>query len=261
MGNIEKLKEWPGDIWAINGAYHWAKAREIETTFIACDPHAVVADWAKNVKRAIVTTRCHPKVFEVLKSNGAEIKTFELDGDTKIISGSSTAICSVHIAFLSGYRDITYFGCESSYMPEYSHAYMHEIRDKELIVQVQGLGFVKPLPNVVSGLRGMAKPFRDGPCSTRLLRAERIWRGLNLPTARIGFELQTILDNGNGERHLGIFPRPRMTSASAAAAAAAAASASSATTEMRGHDARRARGDVRGLPTIRGSVACVDFSG
>ena len=139
--HIDTLKDWDGDIWTINGAYHWAAGRGIETTFIACDPHIIVADWAKNVKKALVTTRCHGKVFEVLKANDATVKMFELDGENRIMGGSSTATISAHIAICEGYKDVTYFGIESSYQPGWSHAFMHERRDHELIVEAAGEQF------------------------------------------------------------------------------------------------------------------------
>lgn len=138
--NEEKIRSWDGDRWAINGAYHWCMKKGIEdVTFIAADPHEIVASWAEKVKRAIVTTRCHPKVFEVLKD--ADVKTFRLDGNQKIISGSSTATVVPHLAALNGYKHVTFFGCESSHSPERTHAYMREARAAEMIVRCNGEEF------------------------------------------------------------------------------------------------------------------------
>jgi hypothetical protein len=139
IDNEEKIRNWDGDRWAINGAYHWCVKRGIEdVTFIAADPHEIVASWADRVKRAIVTTRCNPKVFDVLNANNADVKTFRLDGPGKIISGSSTATVIPHLAALNGYRHVTFFGCESSHSPERTHAYMREQRDAEMIVRCNG---------------------------------------------------------------------------------------------------------------------------
>ena len=134
--NLDKIRGWDGDRWAIGGAYDWCKARGIETTFIACDPHPIVAQWAHDTTKAIVTSRCHPKVFEVLKANNADVQTFDLEGDTRIISGSSTATAVPHIAALSGYSNVTFFGCEGSYELHKTHAYMREVRTEELLVAV-----------------------------------------------------------------------------------------------------------------------------
>ena len=140
--NEERLRNWGGDRWAINGAYHWCQKKGIEdVTFIAADPHEIVASWAYRVKRAIVTTRCNPKVFGVLKAGQADVKTFKLDGPNKIISGSSTATVVPHLAALNGYKHITFFGCESCHSPERTHAYMREPRDAEMIVRCNGEDF------------------------------------------------------------------------------------------------------------------------
>lgn len=134
----DTLKNWDGDVWTINATYHWATARGIDSTFIACDPHVIVAQWAKNVKRALITTRCHPHVFDVLKESGADVRVFNLEGEGRVISGSSTATAAVHLSVMDGYKDITFFGVESSYPPGATHAYMHEQREAELIVSVDG---------------------------------------------------------------------------------------------------------------------------
>lgn len=134
----QELQAWDGDVWAINGAYHWCVARGIDATFIACDPHIIVAQWAKKVKKALVTTRCHGEVFKELSLNKAEVRVFDVEGSNAIMRGSSTATASFHLALLEGHRHVTYFGCESSYAPGVSHAYMHEVRTEELIVDVGG---------------------------------------------------------------------------------------------------------------------------
>jgi hypothetical protein len=136
--NVEKIRAWDGDRWSIGGAYHWCLKRDIESTFVACDPHHIVAQWAAKVTKAIVTSRCHPSVFDVLRSNNAEVKVFDLGGDKKIITGSSTATAVPHMSALEGYRHVTFFGCESSYIPEHTHAYMNEKRAEEMIVQCGG---------------------------------------------------------------------------------------------------------------------------
>lgn len=136
LDHEDVLKNWDGDVWAINGTYHWCEARGIKSTFIACDPHIIVSQWAKNAKRALVTTRCHPDVFTVLRDSQAEVRTFDLEGEYKVLTGSSTALAAFHLSLLDGYKNVTWFGCEGSYPPGGTHAYMHEPRSEELIVEV-----------------------------------------------------------------------------------------------------------------------------
>lgn len=139
--NVEKIRDWDGDRWAINGAYHWCKKRGFDATFLACDPHIIVADWAKGVTKAIVTTRCNPEVFKVLASQNAEVQTFNLDSGEKIIHGSSMATAVPHLSALNGYTDVTFFGCDSSYNLDHTHAYMKEIRKEEMIIRCNGEDF------------------------------------------------------------------------------------------------------------------------
>jgi hypothetical protein len=136
--HVETLQKWSGDRWSINGTYHWCKKHNIDSRFVACDPHEIVAQWAKNVSDAIVTTRCHPYVFDVLRANKAKIETFDLSGDEQIATGSSTATSIPHLAALRGYRHITFFGCEGSYTQERTHAYMKEVRSEEMIILCDG---------------------------------------------------------------------------------------------------------------------------
>lgn len=157
----DTLRNWDGDVWSINGTYHWCRARGIKSTFIACDPHVIVSQWAKGVTKALVTTRCHPDVFKVLRENDAEVRTFDLEGDHKIMAGSSTALASFHLSLLDGYKDVTWFGCEGSYPPGGTHAYMHEPRTEELIVEVNGEHFHTAPDYMIQSLE-MANIFRLG---------------------------------------------------------------------------------------------------
>lgn len=138
----DQIRNWDGDIWSIGGAYRWCFEKGIKSTFIACDPHIIVAQWAENVTDAIVTSRCHPKVFEVLAANNAKVKTFDLEGDEQIVTGSSTATAIPHMSGLEGYTDVTYFGCESSFSIEKTHAYMREERAELLLILCGGEVFL-----------------------------------------------------------------------------------------------------------------------
>ncbi len=137
---IETLQAWDGEIWAINGAFGWCKENGIEATFIAADAHEIVAQWAEGAVKALIPSRSHPLVFEELKS--AEVELFDLDGEHRIFHGSSTATAAIHLGFLKGYRHLTFFGCESCYFSDMSHAYQHEARDHELIIRCNGEEFL-----------------------------------------------------------------------------------------------------------------------
>ncbi len=138
---VKTLKAWPEEVWAVNGAWHWCKANGIKARFIAVDPHEVVASWVQGVDDALLVTRCHPKVFETLKANNAKIEVLNLE-ERDFATGSSTATTCVYLGALSGYQGITFFGCEGSYDPGRTHAYMHESRASEMMVVCCGKQFL-----------------------------------------------------------------------------------------------------------------------
>lgn len=136
--HVDTLKAWDGDVWAINGAYGWCKDRGIKATFLAVDPHPIVKTWAVGVERAILATQCDPSVFEHLKD--ADVTLVEVG--EKIKCGSSAATVTPHLAAFMAYRNITLFGCESSYAPDKTHAYMKEDRPDELIVMCGNIPYL-----------------------------------------------------------------------------------------------------------------------
>lgn len=166
LAHLDVLKSWDGDIWAINGTYAFLKKHGIKSTFIALDPHPIVADWAKDVDdKAMIVSRCHASVFDALKANGAEIVTFDLVNDGKangIHSGSSTATCTVHLAIRAGNKNVTFFGCESSYIPGQTHAYQHEERAYQLIARVNNEDFLTAPDFMVQAIE-LSALIRDCP--------------------------------------------------------------------------------------------------
>lgn len=134
--HIEEIRAFDGDVWAINGAWKWCDDRVIEATFLAVDPHPIVAQWAKGAKRALLETRCDPLAFETLKD--AEVILFDVDGPDGIAARGSTATAAPHLALRMGYGPIIFYGCESSYIPGMTHAYCDEAREDELVIEVDG---------------------------------------------------------------------------------------------------------------------------
>lgn len=131
------IRAFDGDVWAINGAWGWCKQRGIEATFVAVDPHPIVAKWAAGVKRAMLETRIDPLVFELLKD--AEVYTFDV-GEHKggLIARGSTATAVPQLACRIGYHSVTFFGCESCFPPGASHAYQDEDRKDLLLIEAGG---------------------------------------------------------------------------------------------------------------------------
>ena len=135
--HVKTFKDFDGtvDIWAINGMWKWLKDNGVSSTFLAIDPHPIVNQWIQGCDRALLSTVCDPSVFETMQ--GRDVTVFEI-GEGKVRSGSSTATCCPDLAFKMGYRSVTFYGCESSYVQQQSHAYMHEPRTEEMLVECGG---------------------------------------------------------------------------------------------------------------------------
>lgn len=159
--HAEDLRDFYGDVWAINGAWKWCQDNGINATFFACDPHPIVKDWAQGVSRAILELSCDSGVFELLKS--ADVYTFDADIEKGGIAGyASTASNAPHLAARMGYRHVTLFGCDSSYLPNASHAYTDEDRKEQLIIRCNGEEHLTA-PDLFMQALGLAKFCRELP--------------------------------------------------------------------------------------------------
>lgn len=128
--SLGELRAFEGDIFAINGAFGFLKENGIASTFLAVDPHPIVAKWAQGAEKAILATQCPPEAFDVLKD--ADVRVFE--AGTEIKSGGSTASSTPWLAAKLGYSSLTLYGCECSFEHN-THAYQHEVRQDLMIVE------------------------------------------------------------------------------------------------------------------------------
>lgn len=119
--HIETLRNWPGDIWAINGAFHFLLSHGIEATFYTVCPNPgtpSLADLAKGARRAVVAAHCEPELFEALKA--AEVSKIVCS-----LPGPTSAVAATYAGLKAGYDRFTLFGCEGSYDGG-GYAYDHE---------------------------------------------------------------------------------------------------------------------------------------
>lgn len=131
LDQLNTLSNWDGDIWAINGTWKWLWERGIDAVFFSLDPLPLLVPHVSGlISHALVATCCDPQVFERLKY--ATVHTFDV-GQPGSHTGSSTATGVPCIAINMGYREIVFFGCESSFDGQ-SHAYSHEERTDDLML-------------------------------------------------------------------------------------------------------------------------------
>lgn len=116
--HIEELRNWPGDIWAVNGAFTWCKQHGIDAVFFTVDPMPYHVEFSPS-DRALLADNCDTAL--VNEWSGAFVKLFQI-GIGHIANGPSTASTAPHLGLVTGYVDISFFGCESSW-DEATHGY------------------------------------------------------------------------------------------------------------------------------------------
>lgn len=122
--HADTLKRWPGDVWAINGAFQWCIRNGIDAVFYSIEPGRHLARHAQGAGRAIVADVCNPRTFRVLRGRDAYRAPI-----SEIGHGSTTACTAPLLAAHAGYEKVVLFGCESSF-GEDSHAYPEGVPDK-----------------------------------------------------------------------------------------------------------------------------------
>jgi len=134
--DLEELRAWDGDIWAINSAARWLFENGIDSTLFTIDPLEMPYQFP--MSRAIVATCCHPSTFAKLEH--AEVRVINLcethpDG---LAGGCTTALRAPALAFNQGYLDVSFFGCEGSYEGERDHVDYHNGESEELVIRAGG---------------------------------------------------------------------------------------------------------------------------
>lgn len=122
---IEELRTWPGEIWAINGAYDFLRGEGIVPHgFVGMDPVPGLAEYvAKTHKDTtyFISSVCDPAVFDALKDQHVWLWHSKWDAmpypaDQCIVSGGTTCITRApFLGNLLGWRDMVIFGADSSY--------------------------------------------------------------------------------------------------------------------------------------------------
>lgn len=128
------------EVWGINRTAQWLCERGIDATFFTVDPQYMPG--MTGVKRALLASSCHPKLFEELA--GKDVSLFHvapLEGGFVAEGGPTTACRAIPLAAFMGYSSVTFFGCEGSH-GDASHAYPTELQRCQTIVLAGGREYV-----------------------------------------------------------------------------------------------------------------------
>lgn len=140
-------------IWALNGSAAWLQARGIRPDF-----HVIVdarKDNARFVEHAdpfthhFIASQCDPAIFDKLLGCKTTLWHSPADGVAELLEkdttdrpvhliggGSTVGLCAIVLAFGLGYRKIHLYGYDSSYRNDTHHAYMQNLNDGDLVVDV-----------------------------------------------------------------------------------------------------------------------------
>lgn len=165
---LDELKAWPGDIWAINNTAAWLAKHGIRSTLLSVDPDNFEFD-KTGVADALLASCCHPKAFDGLNVSMFHMIEHDPSG---VAGGTSTASRAPALALRMGYFDMTFFGCEGSFV-EADHVDRDEQKPEQLIIRA-GADY-KTTPPLLLQCECLSDLIREFPCfhekSGGLLRA------------------------------------------------------------------------------------------
>lgn len=144
---LDVLRTWEGDIFAINDTAKYLSDEGINCYLYAIDGTRVLFRVGKNVKGALFASRVDRAQFKQAERMNIPIRIFHLaDEDRKHgIEGGPTAICRTpHLLLRMGYRGITYFGMDGSFEGDITHVSgkSESAHDNMLVVRAGGLDYV-----------------------------------------------------------------------------------------------------------------------
>lgn len=157
--HYEELRNWSGEIWAINGTYRWLASHGVSCRFFSTDPLPGVADLCSG-SDAVLALRCDPGAFDAVA--GAETVDIE-----DMPRGPTTASCAPLLAAMCGFHQVSMFGCEGSF-GETTHAYGTPRDVRLLKVACDGQEFLTS-PQMMMQVEYLADIIRAAPrfCADR----------------------------------------------------------------------------------------------
>lgn len=139
---LDELRDFDGDIWAINGTYGLLTRHAIDCAFFSIEAHPCLADLAAGATRALIASACDPKTFAALAPD-ALLETFGVGPDA-VVHGPTTATCAPHLAALRGHHKVAFYGCASCFDGRTTHAYYSENLSRIEVETTSGKFITRP---------------------------------------------------------------------------------------------------------------------
>lgn len=143
--SIDILQKWGGDIWSINKTHDWLLSHGISSTFATVDAEPDIKYYSspENVKRSLFASHCDPILVRMYE--GRRLFNMSPLVPNGIHGGSSTAVSLAFVALFLGYRDVTFFGCDSSFKDS-THVDRNDYYPNQLIIRACSEDYVTTPP-------------------------------------------------------------------------------------------------------------------
>lgn len=171
---IDALRGWQGDIWAINRTGDYLADHGIASTLVSVDASGAADEFCKpvNADGAIFASWCAPDVLKRYHP----VRIFDMFPavDGGIVGSTTTAGTMAAVALRLGYTDVTWFGCEGSFSGQ-NHVGVEVAYDAQLIIRAASAdyrtvpGFLLQCEELANIIRAFPKVFSER--SGGLLRA------------------------------------------------------------------------------------------
>jgi hypothetical protein len=102
--NLAELRDWPGDIWAINSTADWLLDKGIDCTLISLDPTPFKTTAAKLLLASCCEHKENALIWEMAEHH-----------EGGVLGGVTTACRAASLALRLGYPGVVFFGCEGSF--------------------------------------------------------------------------------------------------------------------------------------------------
>lgn len=130
--DIEAVRRWPGDVWAINFTADFLLSRGIDCAFFTTDPYE---HFSTTAAKRLVASHCDPSVF------AGDVQVFDMSDEVAggVLGGTTTATRAPMLSLAMGYPGCVFFGCESSF-GDATHVDRDspETKKNQLIVRADG---------------------------------------------------------------------------------------------------------------------------
>jgi hypothetical protein len=175
-GQVDVLKSWDGEIWAVNWSLRWLREHGLNASaYVMCDPDPSMAEIAETLPDGLtyyVASTCHPSVYDVMQ--GKDVRVWHL-GDPDVIppsgsfaipGGTTVLARAPFIAHMVGWRDIHLFGFDCSYSNA-THVHGGDLPKTAIAVECDGKQFITE-PVYLEAAAFMSSIVDRFPCSLTL---------------------------------------------------------------------------------------------